>query len=120
MGGNRPLVAPPRRYRLDGGTDDRAVLVDSTRRGKRVPDALSKTVPIWCAVINRAVSQQKRKKVEVREGEGWREVWFPEESVSAQEVAAIRMLIPSFVRSFQVPALVLSLMLIHVGLRSRY
>ncbi|KAI9511458.1 initiator tRNA phosphoribosyl transferase [Russula earlei] len=30
------------------------VLVDSTRAGKRIPDALSKTVPIWCAVINRA------------------------------------------------------------------
>ncbi|KAK9894753.1 initiator tRNA phosphoribosyl transferase, partial [Cystobasidium minutum MCA 4210] len=32
-----------------------AIIVDSTRRGKRFPDALSKTVPIWCAVINRAV-----------------------------------------------------------------
>ncbi|KIJ66038.1 hypothetical protein HYDPIDRAFT_87770 [Hydnomerulius pinastri MD-312] len=31
------------------------VLVDSTRAGKRMPDALSKTVPIWCAVINRAI-----------------------------------------------------------------
>ena len=31
------------------------ILVDSTRSGKRIPDALSKTVPIWCAVINRAM-----------------------------------------------------------------
>lgn len=31
------------------------VLVDSTRRGKRHPDALSRTVPIWCAVINQAL-----------------------------------------------------------------
>lgn len=31
------------------------ILVDSTRRGKRHPDALSRTVPIWCAVINRAI-----------------------------------------------------------------
>ncbi|KAG8740073.1 hypothetical protein FRC10_004794, partial [Ceratobasidium sp. 414] len=31
------------------------VLVDSTRRGKRHPDALSRTVPTWCAVINRAI-----------------------------------------------------------------
>ncbi|EFP81001.2 initiator tRNA phosphoribosyl transferase [Puccinia graminis f. sp. tritici CRL 75-36-700-3] len=29
-----------------------AILVDSTRRGKRYPDALSKTVPLWCAVLN--------------------------------------------------------------------
>ncbi|KAJ7650563.1 initiator tRNA phosphoribosyl transferase [Roridomyces roridus] len=33
------------------------ILVDSTRAGKRIPDALSKTVPIWCAVINRAVKE---------------------------------------------------------------
>ena len=32
----------------------RLILVDSTRAGKRLPDALSKTVPIWCAVVNRA------------------------------------------------------------------
>ncbi|OXH37291.1 tRNA '-O-ribosylphosphate transferase [Cryptococcus neoformans] len=32
------------------------ILVDSTRQGKRMPDGLSKTVPIWCAVINIAVS----------------------------------------------------------------
>ncbi|KAL7340901.1 tRNA A64-2'-O-ribosylphosphate transferase [Rhodotorula toruloides] len=30
------------------------VLVDSTRRGKRLPDALSKTIPLWCATLNRA------------------------------------------------------------------
>ncbi|BGO96539.1 tRNA A64-2'-O-ribosylphosphate transferase [Rhodotorula toruloides] len=29
------------------------VLVDSTRRGKRFPDALSKTIPLWCATLNR-------------------------------------------------------------------
>jgi tRNA A64-2'-O-ribosylphosphate transferase len=34
------------------------MLVDSTRAGKRIPDALSKTVPIWCAVINRAVARR--------------------------------------------------------------
>jgi len=31
----------------------RIILVDSTRRGKHLPDALAKTVPIWCAVMNR-------------------------------------------------------------------
>lgn len=30
------------------------IIVDSTRRGKSMPDALSKTIPIWCAVINEA------------------------------------------------------------------
>ncbi|KAL7662418.1 Initiator tRNA phosphoribosyl transferase [[Candida] zeylanoides] len=27
-------------------------VVDSTRRGKKMPDALSKTIPMWCAVLN--------------------------------------------------------------------
>lgn len=34
------------------------VLVDSTRRGKSMPDAFSKTIPIWCAVLN-AASQRR-------------------------------------------------------------
>ncbi|KAF8055783.1 tRNA A64-2'-O-ribosylphosphate transferase [Lyophyllum atratum] len=34
------------------------LLVDSTRAGKRIPDALSKTVPIWCAVVNRAIARR--------------------------------------------------------------
>ena len=35
-----------------------AVLVDSTRRGKRFPDSLSVTVPIWIAVINSIVFEK--------------------------------------------------------------
>ncbi|KAL7922424.1 tRNA A64-2'-O-ribosylphosphate transferase [Trichoderma austrokoningii] len=35
--------------------NDGIIIVDSTRRGKRMPDALSTTIPIWCAVINRAL-----------------------------------------------------------------
>lgn len=34
------------------------VIVDSTRRGKSMPDALSKTVPIWCFVMNAASYQR--------------------------------------------------------------
>lgn len=33
-------------------TDGGVVIVDSTRRGKKIPDSLSKTIPIWCAVLN--------------------------------------------------------------------
>ncbi|KAI0250087.1 initiator tRNA phosphoribosyl transferase-domain-containing protein [Lactifluus subvellereus] len=36
------------------------ILVDSTRAGKRLPDALSKTAPIWCAVVNRALRLRQR------------------------------------------------------------
>ncbi|WVR06782.1 hypothetical protein IAU60_003817 [Kwoniella sp. DSM 27419] len=35
------------------------ILVDSTRRGKRMPDGLSKTVLIWCAVINSALALRR-------------------------------------------------------------
>ncbi|WFC93663.1 tRNA A64-2'-O-ribosylphosphate transferase [Malassezia brasiliensis] len=44
-----PASADGERNALTG-----CILVDSTRRGKRYPDALAKTVPIWCAVLNRA------------------------------------------------------------------
>jgi tRNA A64-2'-O-ribosylphosphate transferase len=32
-----------------------AIIVDSTRRGKSMPDAFAKTVPIWVAVMNRVL-----------------------------------------------------------------
>jgi tRNA A64-2'-O-ribosylphosphate transferase len=35
--------------------DQGCIIVDSTRRGKRMPDALSKTIPVWCAVLNRVL-----------------------------------------------------------------
>ena len=31
------------------------VIVDSTRRGKRFPDSMSRTIPIWTCVLNRAI-----------------------------------------------------------------
>ncbi|KAG5973523.1 hypothetical protein E4U58_004911 [Claviceps cyperi] len=31
---------------------DGIIIVDSTRRGKRMPDAFSTTIPIWCTVLN--------------------------------------------------------------------
>ena len=41
---------------LDAVRHGGCVIVDATRRGKMFPDALSKTVPIWCAVVNTAVA----------------------------------------------------------------
>lgn len=37
------------------------MIVDSTRKGKRIPDALSKTIPIWCCTLNRAVHQYRQR-----------------------------------------------------------
>ncbi|TFK84242.1 initiator tRNA phosphoribosyl transferase [Polyporus arcularius HHB13444] len=73
-----PLIA------AEGGL----VLVDSTRAGKRIPDALSKTIPIWCAVINRAtllVYPEKAKE------EAWDvELYCPPGAVSEQERSQIK------------------------------
>ncbi|KAI9490517.1 tRNA A64-2'-O-ribosylphosphate transferase [Zychaea mexicana] len=38
------------------------IVVDSTRRGKRIPDSLSKTIPIWCCAINRAVAKYRSRR----------------------------------------------------------
>ena len=37
------------------------ILIDSTRRGKQYPDALSMTVPIWCCVMNRSLCRLNRR-----------------------------------------------------------
>lgn len=49
MGAFTPAILFARSFHTNS-----AILVDSTRRGKRFPDALSKSVPIWCAVLNKA------------------------------------------------------------------
>lgn len=59
-------------------------LVDSTRKGKRFPDAFSRTIPIWASVVNRAVfryravkeGQPKPKLDEIPEE--WRRLVMPE------------------------------------------
>lgn len=37
-------------------------LVDSTRKGKRFPDSFTRTIPIWVAVVNRAVYCHRMKR----------------------------------------------------------
>jgi tRNA A64-2'-O-ribosylphosphate transferase len=39
------------------------LLVDATKRGRRMPDSFSRTVPIWCTVINRAVHRHREQKI---------------------------------------------------------
>ncbi|TQS32253.1 hypothetical protein Golomagni_07439, partial [Golovinomyces magnicellulatus] len=70
---------------------DGVVIVDSTRRGKRMPDALSTTIPIWCAVLNRAIfpSQDTAQRL------------FLPPYMSESTHAQITALLPSFVSSLQ-------------------
>ncbi|KAA8534926.1 hypothetical protein F0562_029858 [Nyssa sinensis] len=37
------------------------IIVDSTRKGKRFPDSMSKTIPIWTCVLNRAILNYANK-----------------------------------------------------------
>jgi tRNA A64-2'-O-ribosylphosphate transferase len=62
------------------------ILVDSTRRGKTIPDALSKTVPIWCAVLNYIVSPEHE--------ENW--LFRPLQFISKNEANSMIKLIPEF------------------------
>lgn len=62
------------------------IIVDSTRKGKLIPDALLKTVPMWCAVINCILFP------------GNPDLWLSTatEMVSSSEHHSIAQMIPSF------------------------
>ncbi|KUL84926.1 hypothetical protein ZTR_07828 [Talaromyces verruculosus] len=68
------------------------IIVDSTRRGKLMPDALSKTVPIWSAVLNRALFPSEP---------AYHPVQFPPNFLPASEEAQIEKRIDGFVKTFK-------------------
>lgn len=39
--------------------------MDSTRKGKRFPDSMSKTIPIWTCVLNRSIRNHLSKMHDV-------------------------------------------------------
>lgn len=62
-----------------------------------MPDALSKTVPIWCAVINRALFPSEP---------AYHAVAFPPDYLPASEESQIENRIDGFVQSLKVYPLV--------------
>ncbi|KAH8702347.1 tRNA a64-2'-o-ribosylphosphate transferase [Talaromyces proteolyticus] len=68
------------------------IIVDSTRRGKLMPDALSKTIPIWCAVLNRTLFPTEPALHPVQ---------FPPNFLTASEEAQIEKRIDGFVKALQ-------------------
>jgi tRNA A64-2'-O-ribosylphosphate transferase len=68
-----------------------SVIVDSTRRGKSMPDALSKTIPIWCYVINCAVFDDQKHAL-----------YTPPHAVSKSEHAQIENKLDGCVQQFLV------------------
>ncbi|KAI9090966.1 tRNA A64-2'-O-ribosylphosphate transferase [Phlyctochytrium arcticum] len=83
------------------------MMVDSTRNGKRIPDAFSKTVPIWCAVLNTAVwtwrGRARNTDTGVADDDGatpedeerWTKLYTLPSVVSPSEHAQITSLIPT-------------------------
>ncbi|ORY71715.1 tRNA A64-2'-O-ribosylphosphate transferase [Pseudomassariella vexata] len=74
------------------GENDGCIIVDSTRRGKRMPDALSKTVPVWCCVLNRALFPNATER---------HRLYTPPNVVSESEHAQVEARIEGFVESLK-------------------
>ncbi|KAI2473847.1 initiator tRNA phosphoribosyl transferase [Annulohypoxylon bovei var. microspora] len=74
------------------GNNDGCIIVDSTRRGKRMPDALSKTVPIWCCVLNHVLFP---------ETVAFHELYTPPNAVSESEHTQIESRIAEHVDSLK-------------------
>ncbi|KAH8597002.1 tRNA a64-2'-o-ribosylphosphate transferase-like protein [Bisporella sp. PMI_857] len=78
------------------GKNDGCIIVDSTRRGKRMPDALSKTIPIWCSVINRFVFPESPE---------FHDLYTPPQIISDTEHTQIKQLLPTFLDSLKALAI---------------
>jgi hypothetical protein len=50
--------------------DAGCIIVDSTRNGKRFPDSFSRTIPIWCCIVNRAVAAVRRRQAAISDDSG--------------------------------------------------
>ncbi|KAI1746293.1 initiator tRNA phosphoribosyl transferase [Xylaria scruposa] len=75
------------------GRHDGCIIVDSTRRGKQMPDALSKTVPIWCCVLNRVLFPEAAA--------GLHRLYTPPNVVSRSEHSQAEARIPEHVASLK-------------------
>ena len=75
------------------------LLVDATKRGRRHPDAFSRTVPIWCTVLNRTVARYRKKTG--RTVEDWDvELHVPPREVSDVEKQIVTKKLDTLVDSF--------------------
>ncbi|PVF93537.1 initiator tRNA phosphoribosyl transferase [Serendipita vermifera] len=81
------------------------ILVDSTRSGKFMPDAFSKTVPLWCAVINACLRYQG--SVPSEEWEKNEGLFTPPKTVSESEKDQMNKLIPRLAKALSESSFVL-------------
>ncbi len=66
-------------------------IVDSARSGKRIPDSLSKTIPIWCAILNKASFPRK----------SWNDLLALPPDISPTEKSGILAKLPFLLQKFQ-------------------
>ncbi|XP_010517483.1 PREDICTED: tRNA A64-2'-O-ribosylphosphate transferase-like [Camelina sativa] len=53
---------------LLAGEKGGCIIIDSTRKGKRFPDSMSKTIPIWSCVLNRSIFNHLKRLCNTVEG----------------------------------------------------
>ncbi|KAI0445482.1 initiator tRNA phosphoribosyl transferase [Xylaria telfairii] len=88
------------------GRHDGCVVVDSTRRGKLMPDALSKTVPIWCCVLNRVLFPEAPR---------CHQLYTPPNVVSRSEHSQAEARIPEHVGSLRALGIDVETLRLHVS-----
>ncbi|KAJ4782134.1 Initiator tRNA phosphoribosyl transferase family protein [Rhynchospora pubera] len=82
------------------------IIVDSTRKGKRFPDSMSKTIPIWCCVLNWSIYNHLQRTCGVQE-EGhsinfdWDTSLHLPSWIPQTEKAAIESLLPKWINEFE-------------------
>ncbi|KAF7147521.1 hypothetical protein RHSIM_Rhsim03G0237000 [Rhododendron simsii] len=74
------------------------IIVDSTRKGKRFPDSMSKTIPIWICVLNRAI-----KNHQIRMHGAGIQVHGPESNTYCQHTEDTRQVLPDWDCSLHLP-----------------
>lgn len=72
--------------------------MDSTRRGKPFPDSMSKTIPMWTCLLNRAVKNYLRRMSVESQGDG-----ESESNCSLNETADVRLLSNDWDSSLHLP-----------------
>eukprot|EP01006_Ploeotia_vitrea_P014419 TRINITY_DN38954_c0_g1_i1.p1 TRINITY_DN38954_c0_g1~~TRINITY_DN38954_c0_g1_i1.p1 ORF type:complete len:505 (+),score=15.23 TRINITY_DN38954_c0_g1_i1:21-1535(+) len=70
------------------------VIIDSTRKGKKFPDSFTRTIPIWCAIMNTCVLQASGSEAAPTTSLLHMPPW-----VSDSEVAQVQAKLPQFVRT---------------------
>ncbi|GME70686.1 unnamed protein product [[Candida] boidinii] len=89
------------KYKNSHHDNNGIIIVDSTRRGKKIPDAQSKTIPIWCSVINCMLygtnEQGDDSYIDENASNKKYWLWLPKDTITKSEYLRILKEIPNFI-----------------------